>query len=156
MTAPKSSLHLGRASFDRRAWGDAFDPLDRDDLERLAWAAALRGSDEGFLGALERLHKACVEANEPRRAARAAFWIGFRLVSLGGASGAAWLARAARLVEAEKEPCAERGYLLVPTAYRHLAAGEDAQAERAAREAGAIGEASGDRDLVALARQVEG
>jgi len=165
MTARKSSLDLGRSSFDRRAWGDAFDalaraegdaPLDRDDLERLAWAAALRGSDEGFLGALERLHKACVVANETRRAARAAFWIGFRLVSLGGASGAAWLARAARLVEAEKEPCAERGYLLVPTAYRHLAAGEDAHAERAAREAGAIGETCGDRDLVALARQIEG
>ena len=165
MTAPKSSLDLARASFDRRAWGDAFDalaraegdaPLDRDDLERLAWAAALRGSDEGFLGALERLHKACVGANETRRAARAAFWIGFRLVLLGGASGAAWLARAARLVEAEKEPCAERGYLLVPTAYRHLAAGEDAQAEGAAREAGAIGETCGDRDLVALARQIEG
>ena len=74
MTAPKSSLDQGRASFDRRAWGDAFDalaraegdtPLDRDDLERLAWAAALRGSDDAFLGALERLHKACVEANEP-------------------------------------------------------------------------------------------
>ena len=41
---------------------------------------------------------------------------------LGGASGPGWLARAARLVEAEKEPCAERGYLLVPTAYRHLEA----------------------------------
>jgi DNA-binding NarL/FixJ family response regulator len=165
MTAPKSSLDLARASFDRRAWGDAFGalaraegvaPLDRDDLERLAWAAALRGSDQAFLGALERLYNACIEANETRRAARAAFWIGFRLISLGGASGPGWLARAARLVEAEKQPCAERGYLLVPTAYRHLAMGEDAQAERAAREAGAIGETCGDRDLVALAQQIEG
>ncbi len=165
MTTPKSPLDLARASFDRRAWADAFEalaraegdgPLDRADLERLAWAAALRGSDEGFLGALERLHKACVEANETRRAARAAFWIGFRLVSLGGASGAAWLARAARLIEDEKEPCAERGYLLLPTAYRHLAAGEDAPAASAAIAAGAIGETCGDRDLVALARQIEG
>src|SRR6185436_9515625 len=131
-------------------------PLDRDDLERLAWAAALRGSDEGFLGALERLHDACVEANETKRAARAAFWIGFRLVSLGGASGPGWLARAERLLEDEKEPCAERGYLLLPKAYHHFASGEDAQAERAARDAGAIGETCGDRDLVALAGQIQG
>jgi hypothetical protein len=162
---PKGPLDLARAAFDRRAWGDAFDalvraegdaPLDRGDLERLAWAAALRGSDEAFLGALERLYKACLDANEPRRAARAAFWIGFRLVALGGASGPGWLARAARLVEAEKEPCAERGYLLVPTAYRHLEAGEDTQAEAVAREAATIGEGCGDRELVAIARQIEG
>jgi DNA-binding NarL/FixJ family response regulator len=165
MTTSKSSLDVARASFDRRAWGDAFEalaraegdaPLEPNDLERLAWAAALRGSDEGFLGALERLHKTCVEANQPRRAARAAFWIGFRLVSLGGASGPGWLARAARLVESEQDPCAERGYLLVPTAYRHLSAGEVVLAERAAHEAGAVGETCGDRDLVALARQIEG
>ncbi|HEU4350299.1 MAG TPA: LuxR C-terminal-related transcriptional regulator [Burkholderiales bacterium] len=155
----------GRASFDRHDWGEAFDafasaerdaPLDRDDLERLVWSAALRGHDEAFLGALERLHKACVEAQEGRRAARAAFWIGFHLSSLGSASAAGWLARASRLVENEQEPCVERGYVLLPAVYRHLGAADDVAAQAVASEAARIGERCGDRDLVALARNLEG
>ncbi len=165
MSTTKGPLDHGRASFDRRAWGEAFDafalaegnaPLDRDDLERLAWSAALRGRDEAFLGALERLHKACVEVQECKRAARAAFWIGFHLSSLGATSAGGWLARASRLIENEKEPCAERGYLLLPAVHRHLAAADDVAAQEVASEAARIGERCGDGDLVALARNLEG
>jgi DNA-binding NarL/FixJ family response regulator len=161
----RSSLDHARASFDRRAWAQAFDaftrsgaqtPLTRDDLEQLAWSAALRGQDQAFLGALERLHQACIEAGEPRRAARAAYWIGFYLSSFGGGSAAGWLARAARLIENESEPCAERGYLLLATVQRHLAAAENSAAQQAAHEAALIGECCSDRDLVALARSLEG
>ena len=136
--------------YEAKTWGDAFDalqqadaivPLDPDDLERLAWSAGLIGKDDVFLGALERLHKACVELGERERAARAAFWIGFRLLLLGSRSGATgWLARAGRLLEHVKETSAERGYLLLPTVYRELAQGSDAEAEAVAREAAAIGE----------------
>jgi DNA-binding NarL/FixJ family response regulator len=168
MPASKSLLEHGRASFDRRAWAEAFDalaraqseaPLDRDDVERLVSSAALRGNDEAFFGALERLHDACVEANEPRRAARAAFWIGFHLSSLGGGSAASgWLARASRLLENENEtePCAERGYLLLPEVYRQLGASDHAGAAETARRAVRIGEQCRERDLVALARNLEG
>jgi ATP/maltotriose-dependent transcriptional regulator MalT len=165
MARTKSPLDHGRASFDRRAWGDAFEafarvegtaPLDRDDLERLAWSAALRGRDEAFLGALEQLHNACVEVQERKRAARAAFWIGFHLSSLGATSAAGWLARASRLVENEKEPCAERGYLLLPAVHRHLADADDLAAQKVASEAARTGERCGDGDLVALARNLEG
>ncbi len=161
----RSSLEQGRASFDRRAWGEAFEaftqcdaqqPLDHDDLERLAWSAALRGQDQAYLGALERLHQACVEAHDCRRAARAAFWIGFHLSSFGTASAAGWLARANRLLEGEADPCAERGYLLLPTVHRHLAAGDDRAAEQLANAAARLGESCADRDLVALARSLEG
>src|SRR5262245_63977140 len=82
-------LEGARTRYEARAWRDAFDafqqadarvPLDRDDLERLAWSAGLIGKDDVFLGALERLHKACVESDERARGARAAFWIGFRQI----------------------------------------------------------------------------
>jgi ATP/maltotriose-dependent transcriptional regulator MalT len=169
LPAPRTESHrlleTARKCYEARAWGDAFDalqqadasvPLDRDDLERLAWSAGLIGKNDVFLGALERLHKACVELDEHPRAARAAFWIGFRLLSLGSRSGATgWLARAGRLVEHVEETCAERGYLLLPTVYRELAQGSDAEAEAVAREAAAIGERCRDGDLVALARQLE-
>ncbi len=160
----KSPLEHGRASFDRRDWADAFEalvrteaaaPLEADDLERLVWSAALSGHDDAFLGALERLHDACIEVGDPKRAARAAFWIGFHLSSLGSSSGAGWLARASRLVEGEEQPCAERGYLLLPAVHRHLAAAEDVAAQEVASEAARIGERSGDGDLVALARNLE-
>lgn len=165
MSASSTALDRGRASFDRRAWREAFhalsradgdEPLDRDDLERLAWAAALRGQDEAFLGALERLHDACLEAHDRKRAARAAFWLGFHLSSLGSASASGWTGRAARLIEQEPEPCAERGYLLLPEVHRLLAAAEHPAAMALARRAADIGERCGDRDLVALARSLEG
>jgi DNA-binding CsgD family transcriptional regulator len=163
----KSLLEHGRASFDRRAWGDAFEalagaetaaPLDPDDLERLVWSAALTGHDEAFLGALERLHAACVEAQDFKRAARAAFWLGWHLMSFGSAvaASAGWLARASRLVEHENQPCAELGYLLLPTVYRHLDAFENVPAQQVAREAAEIGERCGDGDLVAFAQTLEG
>src|SRR5688572_1353025 len=160
----KGSLEHGRAAFDRKAWADAFDalarveaegPLDPDNLERLVWSAALSGRDEAFLGALERLHKACLEARDPKRAARAAFLIGFHLSSLWSSSAAGWLSRAGRLVEAEPGRCAELGYVRLAAVYRHLAAAEDSAAEEVAHEAACIGERCGDGDLVALARNLE-
>jgi DNA-binding CsgD family transcriptional regulator len=165
-SAPSDDLERGRASYDRRDWAEAFDafvhaegraPLGRDDLERLVWSAALTGHNEAFLGALEQLHKACVEARERAPAARAAFWIGFHLSSLGASSRATgWLARAKRLVEDEGEPCAERGYLLLPTVYRHLGAADNVAAHAVASEAAEIGEGCHDGDLVALARNLQG
>jgi DNA-binding CsgD family transcriptional regulator len=164
MAESKSPLEHARASFSRRAWSDAFEalvsiekgaPLDLADLERLVWSAALTGHDEVFVGALERLHKACTAALENKRAARAAFWLSFHLASFGSASAPGWLARANRLVENEPEPCAERGYLLLPMVERHLAAADAAAAEEVANNAARIGERCGDRDLVALARSLE-
>ena len=165
MPIPNGPLGQGRASFDRRAWAEAFESLVRadgaaslelEDLERLAWSAALTGRDEAFLGTLERLHKASVELGQPRRAARASFWIGWYLSSFGSNSAAeGWFAAANRLVESEPEACAERGYLLLPVVYRCLAAADCAGAAEAAGEAARIGELCAERDLVAFARNLE-
>jgi len=160
------SLEIGRASYARQEWADAVDsllraqrlePLAREDTQRLVWAAALIGDDNAFISALEHLHDASIEAGDVRLAARAAFWIGFRLLSVGSAGRATgWLTRAQRHVENEDDSCAERGYLLLPTIFRHLGAADNEAAERAARDAAEIGERCGDVDLVTLARNLQG
>jgi len=159
-------LERGRSFYEEREWAEALASLSRaeeraplaaDDLERLAWSAALTGLDDVFLAALERLHQAYLETGSAARAARAAFWLGFRLFALGepGRAGG-WLGRAGRLIEGTDEPCAERGYLLLPSVYRNLGAGENAAARSQAAEAAGIGERCGDRDLVAVARNLQG
>jgi DNA-binding CsgD family transcriptional regulator/tetratricopeptide (TPR) repeat protein len=163
-----SEAHLdrGRRAYDRRAWKDAYQSLslaDRDstlraaDLERLAIAAFLIGREKEFERMLGRAHRAYRDAGDRPGAARCAFWIGL-LLFLGGNTGAAtgWLARAQRLLDQEGHETAEAGYLLLPVAEQHLRAGELERARVVAREAAGIGTCLGDRDLIAIARHVEG
>jgi DNA-binding CsgD family transcriptional regulator/tetratricopeptide (TPR) repeat protein len=105
----------------------------------------------------ERLHQAELEAGCEGAAARAAFWVGFRLLSLGEHGRAqAWFARAEQCVQRAGAECNERGYLLVPRISRSIAAGDLAAAEADVREARALGERAGDPDLCAFARVLEG
>jgi DNA-binding CsgD family transcriptional regulator len=159
-------LERGRASFDRRAWADAFEalssadgqsPLAAADLERLVLAAGLAGHEEAMLPAQERLYHLRLEAGETLAAARAAFWLGFRLFARGEAGRATgWLGRAQRLVEKEARDCVEQGYLLLPAGTRLLAAGEAGQAYDLGVRAAEIGERFGEPDLVAFARNLQG
>src|SRR5258708_23789954 len=86
--ALESDLERGRASCRLRAWADAYDSLGRadrsttlsvEDVERLAWSAALTGRDSEFLNLLERNYQTCLDRDDRLAAARAAFWIGLRL-----------------------------------------------------------------------------
>jgi DNA-binding CsgD family transcriptional regulator len=157
-------LH-GRACYERGEWNDAFAALslaDRstslgtDDLQRLAWSAGLTARDEEMLAMHERLYHAHIEAGEDLAASRAAFWLGFRLLARGEpARASGWLNRAQRLAE-QRGDCVELGYLLLPTAQRHLSAGELVQAQGCAGRARQIGERFTDRDLVAFALNLEG
>jgi DNA-binding CsgD family transcriptional regulator len=159
-------LERGRESFARREWRDAHARLSRaeqsrslepDDLERLAFSAALAGRDPELLSALERLYQAHVDAGACAPAARAAFWLGFRLLALGEpARASGWLGRAQRALERVDGDCAERGYVMLPEVARRLATRDDAAAATAAADAAAIGERFGDRDLAALARSMQG
>jgi ATP/maltotriose-dependent transcriptional regulator MalT len=165
-TDASRELARGREVYAKKAWDDAYRfmsgadqvaPLGPDDLERLAWSAALSGRTGESITLFERLHHRWLEAGEVLKAARAACWVGFRLLAFGEiARATGWLARCERLVEAHGEPCVERGYLLLPLAHRHFASGNLDAAYATAGSAAEIGDRFGDRDLAAFARAVQG
>ncbi len=136
---------------------DQTAPLGGEELELLATSAFMIGHDDDFLGYLERAHHAFLDAGEPMRAVRCAFWVGINLALRGEMSRATgWLGRAQRLVEREEGDCVERGYLLVPVMLRHEASGNWEAAYTAAAEAAEIAERFGDVDLLALAVHEQG
>jgi DNA-binding CsgD family transcriptional regulator len=164
--AVPEALAQGRTSYQRREWKIAFQllagadraqPLGAEDLERLAWSAALSGQDAEMVKALERAHQLHVDAGQPLRAATAAFWAGFRLMFLGETGrGSAWLTRAERLVDQQGCDCVEQGYLLLPVIQRHLMQGDTPAALEAATRAVEIARRFADPDLDALARNLQG
>jgi tetratricopeptide (TPR) repeat protein len=109
--------------------------------------------DDEYVGCLERAHHAHLDAGEPLRAVRCAFWIAINLARRGEAGRAGgWLGRARRLIAPDRE-CAERGYLLLAQMLEHEAAGDLEAALAAGTDAAAIGERFDDADLLALAAQ---
>jgi DNA-binding CsgD family transcriptional regulator len=154
----------GRLAYERRAWEDAYaafsqataaGPLDADDVERLAWSAMLTGRDEPALETFERLHQLRLDAGDVHRAARAAFWLALRAMTLGQkARASGWLSRAERLVEGQD--CAECGYLKLLEIFRLTTAGDHAAAGTAAAGVAAIGDRFKERDLSALGRDFQG
>jgi DNA-binding CsgD family transcriptional regulator len=160
------AVERGREHCRRRAWTHAYDalsladgvaPLRIDDLELLAQAAYLTGRDAEYLDALARVHDACLAADEPTRAARSAFWLGFRLALRGEAGRAnGWFARARRALDGSGRRSVEEGYLLLPVAERQLASGAVTAALATATRATELGEQFADRDLIACARHQQG
>jgi tetratricopeptide (TPR) repeat protein len=162
----QGALMRGREAARRLAWADAHAALSladqssflaAEDLEVLATAAYLLGHMEDCLAALQRAEQLYAEGGDPRRAARYAFWLTFHYGSrrdLAQASG--WFGRATRLLEHERQECAEHGYLLVSAAYRQLMAGDHAEAREALAQAAGIGARAGDADLVAFALYLQG
>ena len=163
---PSEGLVRGRACYERGEWNDAFEalaledesrPLDLDDLHRLSWSAGLTARDEQMLAAQERLYHNYLESGQTLAAARASFWVGFRLLARGEAARASgWLTRAQRLIDVHAQDCVEQGYLLLPAAQRHLNSRELERALQCAERAGSIGERFAERDLIAFARNLQG
>jgi hypothetical protein len=119
-------LDVGRESFRRRAWADAFtqlssadheSALEPDDLGRLAVAAYLLGRDADSVDAWARSCRALEGRGDAPGAARCAFWLAFELMNADEmARAGGWLARAKRLLDGCEADCAERGFLLLPGA----------------------------------------
>ena len=162
----RRDLDLAREYYERRAWADAYQAflladqettLAAEDLEQLALTAYLAGQDEEYLKSLERAFNSHCDTGQRPRAARCAFWLGFRLLmrgEMGRATG--WFSRAQRLLDRDARECAERGYLLTPVIEQRLESGDYEAAYAAAAEAAAIGERCGDLDLIACARHQQG
>ena len=123
----------------------------------MAQVATLAGEDELFVSAFERVYQAELDAGRVLGAARAAFWLGFRAMTAGEAGRAgAWFGRSQRLVDAVEGDCAERGYLLLPVAFRQVMSGEFDKGAETARRAIEIGQRVGSRDVVALGQNLVG
>jgi DNA-binding CsgD family transcriptional regulator len=160
------ALDRARALCAEGSWAAAYEalsgansaaPLAVDDLELLATTAYMLGRDEEYSHHLERVHQLHLDAGEPLRAARTAFWNGMDLMMRGETGrGSGWLGRAQRLVDAHAEACAERGYLLVSLAFQRENAGDLDGAIAAVAEATALAERFGDRTLFAIAVNVHG
>ena len=151
----------GRDAVRAREWSRAYHALhaaDRDgdlgadDLERLALAAYLSGRDDAYEQAMERSVQLLLDADDPRRAARDAFWLALALFLRNEpARGGGWLSRASRtLAEAGNPPCAEQGLLLIPTALHHLSSGDGEAASDVFDQVVAIGTRYRDPDVTAL------
>jgi len=159
-------LARGREAAERLAWADAYtalsladqsSPLAAQDLELLATAAYLLGRVEDCLGALQRAQQLYAEGGDRRRAARCAGWLGFHLSIRGDlAQASGWFGRASRLLEHERQECAEHGYLLISAAFQQLLAGDYPGARETLAQAAGIGARTGDADLVAFARYLQG
>ncbi|MPZ87753.1 MAG: DNA-binding response regulator [Nitriliruptorales bacterium] len=154
------TLMRGRAAYDRRAWGDAYEDLrlvaeraglGAADLERLAMAAYLTGRSAAAAETLERLHHVLLDDGEVSWSARWAIWLAIMLF-LGGhhAQGGGWLARAERLLVEASLDCPERGYLLVPRALQALGGGDGLQAYEIFQQVAAIAERFDDADLTVM------
>jgi DNA-binding CsgD family transcriptional regulator len=160
------AVEQGREYCRRCAWAQAYDalsladgmtPLGVDDLELLAQAAYLTGRDAEYLGALARVHHACLAAGEGAHAARSAFWLGFRLALRGEAGRAnGWFARARRALDGSGRHSVEEGYLLLPVAEQQLASGAVRAALATAVRATEMGEEFADPDLIAAALHQQG
>ena len=159
------ALEQGREAFTRRAWtaavelltaADAADPLAAADLELLATAAFLIGrldTDELWT----RAHQAHVEAGDPARAARCAFWLGYGLVQTGEmARASGWFGRAQRVLDDAGVDCVERGYLLLPAGMGAVFGGEAQAALGIFDEAGEIAARWHDTDLIAMTCMARG
>lgn len=147
-------------TFADGAWSDARSRLapclDDPDaageaLAALAVVAHLTGDDTTSDVAFERAHRALLD-DDPRAAARCAFWFGLLLHQRGEhARAGGWLGRAARAV-AEDPDAPEHGYLHVPVGLRALADGDGEAALAAFTTAAEVADRSRDTDLQALGR----
>lgn len=159
---------IGRAreAFNRQAWRRAYDelsaaavaqPLEVEDLERLASAAYLAGLSDESRSAWISAHEKCAHIGDVARAVRCAFWLAFELLNAGDlARGGGWVDRAQRLLDDRRIDCVERGYLRYAAAMRATFSGDVPAGREAFHAAAEIGVLFHDPELAALARIGEG
>jgi DNA-binding CsgD family transcriptional regulator len=166
VTDAVADLERGLVALARAAWREAFEALSEADraeglsaadLESLARSAYMVGDPSAYVTALERAHRAHLDAGEALPAVRLAFWIGHSLLFRGQSVAAGgWFARAQRLFDESGEDGAERGWLLIPAWLEHLGTGDFEAGYATAAEAVEIARRFDDPDLLWLARGDQG
>ena len=135
---------------------DAAEPLDLDDLEKVALAAYLCGHDDESTQAWTRAHHEAARRNDPERAARNAVHIGAGLLFRGEAAPAmGWFARAGRVLEGSGES-AERARVRTWNAFVQMWGGATEKAHADFTESVADGQRFDDPDLLNLSRLGQG
>ena len=115
------------------------------------------GDTDVYVTALERAHRAHLEAGNVLPAVRIAFWIGHSLLFRGQPVPAGgWFARAQRLFDESGEDGAERGWLLIPAWLQQMGTGDYESGYATAGEAVDIARRFDDADLLWLARADQG
>jgi DNA-binding CsgD family transcriptional regulator len=159
-------LERGREQFHRRRWGRAYAeltvadelaPLSVDDVERLAVAAYLVGRHTESIDAWARAHHLSLEAGDPARAVRSAYWLWFGHMQRGEmAQAGGWLGTAKTVLTACTVEGACHGYARAPEAVMAMFEGDLAGAYDGFCELVAIGDRYGDLDLQTLGRLGQG
>lgn len=133
------------------------EPLEVDDLERLASAAYLAGLSDESRSAWINAHEKCAHVGDIARAVRCAFWLAFALLNGGDlARAGGWIDRAQRLLDDRKIDCVERGYLRYASAMRATFSGDVSAGYEAFHAAAEIDVLFHEPELAALARIGEG
>lgn len=161
-----STLEHARNAFARQAWREVYerltevdrsDVLDAEDLERLALASYLIGYQDECVAAWTRAHQARLDAGQPARAARCAFFLACGLFFRNDfAPAMGWIARGQRVLDASGVECAERGFLLILNGLPRMFAGDPASVEQSFVEAAEIADRFNDGDVATLARLSRG
>lgn len=129
------------------------EPVEPDELERLASAAYLGGRrDEGY-ESWAAAHSAYTARGDVARAARCAFWIAFGLLNSGElARGGGWVDRAQRLLDEAGLDCVEHGHLRYAGGLKAIFSGDGESAHSGFTTAVEIGDRFGDVEISTLAR----
>jgi DNA-binding NarL/FixJ family response regulator len=131
--------------------------LDVEEIERLAVAAYMVGSDGDCEAAWTAAHQGWLGRGEPERAARCAFWQALRLFFRGDLAPAmGWVARGGRLLESSHDDCVERAWLRMLTALPVLFQGDAEAADPSFVAAAEIAVRAGDADAIMFARLCRG
>ncbi len=163
----EAAVVRGRGAAGRWEWAEAYAALSQadasagmgpSDLELLATAAHLMGHVRDSIGALQRAYQLRIDAGEVQQGVRCAFWLGYHLINSGDFGQAeGWLARVGRVVDDIGEETVALAYVLLPRAFQQAAiVGDYAGGRATAARAAEVGRRFGDRDVVALALNIEG
>ena len=162
MTGREAFLEDARAAYGRNDWAaarsalldaDTEQPLEAEDLERLAWSCRWVGDDAGFLNALERAEVAFTDTGVRARAARMALEQARQHVQMLEESVAVTcFLRARDLLDGEPES-PEHALALWMLSFTQLAEGQVREATASLEAARAIARRVGSPGMEAMAVQ---